>query len=206
MSLTSDMLNVYPKLREIIKDSESKESPKKYIAFMSASVRGRWFAENYLSTRKTSGLKNCMIGSKCSFAKEIADIEVNMIKEIVTAKGISGNKSFQRVEVLLPDMLSELSKSQPVHKSSLVSLSVRLIKEIDKTQVALDNALLSFDEEPKEKKENDGILGKQNVAVEEIINHALSTLDSKLAHKIRTLLAKSDDKLLILQREIANAQ
>jgi len=48
------------------------------------------------------------------------------------------------------------------------------------------------------------VLGQQNVAVEAIVNTTLATLDKKLANHIRQLIAKSDNKLQILQRELAN--
>ena len=206
MSITSDLIRVYPKLRDIITESKSYDDPMKYVNFRSGSVRGVWFAANYLSTRRSRGLKKCLLETNCDAGKFAARLEVNMDKQTSSIKGISGNKNFQRLEDVLPEILTNLSKKEIAHSSSLVSLAKRLTYEMNKTNVMLEE-LAEFVESEKEeipKDKNDGLLGQQNVAVEAIISAALATLDGKVAHGIRTLLAKSDNKLLVLQQELGN--
>lgn len=40
-SIVGDMIRLYPLLREIIIEAESKDNPSKYIAFRCSAVRGR---------------------------------------------------------------------------------------------------------------------------------------------------------------------
>lgn len=203
MSLTSDFIKVYPKLREIIVEGRaSYDFPKKYIAFRSASVRGKWFSDNYLSTRKTAGLKNCLLRLADDIGKEAGGLELNIIKSTAQMKEIGNNKNFKRLESLLPELLISLSKREAEYSPSLISLSRRLTLEIEKTNIMLEN--IDDDEETKPKQEKDDLLGRQNALVESIINSTLAGLDGKTAHRIRTLLAKSDDKLAILQREMVS--
>jgi hypothetical protein len=198
MTLTADFIRVYPSIRDIIEEAKSHDNPMRYYAFRSASVRGNWFAKNYIATRRTVGLQGCL--------KEagVPTLERNMIKDVAQVKKIGNNKNFQRLEMMLPELLEHLAKKEVEHAESLMNLSRRMIKEQIKTEEALARIEEEAEEKTKSKKPKDDLLGLQNAAVEEIIATALSTVNGKDAHRIRTLLAKRDDKLLVLQQELAN--
>jgi hypothetical protein len=53
------------------------------------------------------------------------------------------------------------------------------------------------------KQPNDNIIGRQNAAVEDMVNQILSSIDKKIAGEIRNSIAKDSNKLQALQRELA---
>ncbi len=206
LAIVSDMTNVYPKLREVIKESESYDNPQRYVAFRWGSIRGTWFGKNYLPERKTSNLKGAIQTLSASYlkgsqsAQAAKALELNMYRSTTQDKGLTGSKHFVELEFYLPELLLELAAKCPKHSSSLTMMSKRLLNEVAKTQQLYDAA---FNEVAKPKAEKSDVLGKQNASVEAIINDVLATLDSKVAHNIRTLLARADNKLLVLQAELA---
>jgi len=207
IGITSDMINVFPRLREIIKESESYDNPMKYYTFRAGSVRGQWFAKNYLSERRVIGLKNSLKSlakgplSKSEATIEAAGLELNMYRDTSSLKEITGNKHFQNLEFLLPTVLEEMCVIYPTQAASLRSLANRLRSESEKTQAMFEAAFKPSADKPKAEKSD--VLSKQNAAVEAVINSVLSGLDQKVAHNIRSLLARSDNKLALLQAELA---
>jgi len=205
MSLTSDFIKVQSQLRDIIAESVNYENPQRYIAFRAGNVKGSWFAKNYLSVRREAGMKNALSKiAKCEAGKQASSLEINIIRRVSQEKGITNSKNFERLEFLLPTVLLNLAKVETDYHQSLVFLSARLSTEIAKTEAMLSSVKEKAKEEKEEKKEIN-LLGQQNVAVETIINDILSSIDKKLAHHIRQLISKSDDKLAILKEELTKA-
>lgn len=58
------------------------------------------------------------------------------------------------------------------------------------------------DDQPAEQP-RDNYIGRQNVAVEEIVNRVLNSLNKKIAGEIRNAIARDPNKLQALQRELA---
>lgn len=202
MSLTSDMIRVYPVLRDIIKEAESKDDPKKYINFRMGGVRGNWFAKNYLSVRRGAGMKNALAKINCKEAQAASKLQTHMIKETAQFNGATNNKNFQYLSIMLPKALEAMAKQDPINRTSLLFLAKRIVAEDNVTYKALE-ALFDRLEEEKPKESNDDLTGQQNSLVEQIISAALSTIDSKNAHRIRQMIAKCDNKLEIVQLELA---
>lgn len=204
MGVTSDFIRVQSSLRDIIVEAQAYDNPQRYVAFRSGTVRGSWFAKNYLSTRKNNGMKNAIsIASNCTEGREASRLEMNIIKETAQAKGITNNKNFIRLETILPIILKNIAGKEKEFASTLFSLSDKLTEEVEKTERAMSDLKDQVKAEKIKDKEVD-LLGQQNVAVEAIVSATLATLDKKLAHHLRQLIAKSDNKLQILERELAN--
>jgi len=124
MGLTSDFIRVQSSLRDIIAEAQAYDNPQRYVAFRSGTVRGSWFAKNYLSTRKNNGMKNALaIASNCTAGREASRLEMNIIKETAQAKGITNNKNFIRLEVILPIILKNIAGKEKEFAASLFSLS-----------------------------------------------------------------------------------
>lgn len=206
-STTGNMIAVHSKLREVIENSKSQDNPEKYIAFLSASVRGRWFNENYLSRRREIGMKGALMTLSKSVLKGddnadyAARLELNMFKDISSSKQITSNSHFLNLEDSLPDVLRMLGRVFPGDKVRLTRLADRLEREIDRTQ-AFKERVLSGGREKKLADPNKELLGQQAASVEAIITSVLSTIDKRSAHVIRQLVGKSDNKLQTLEQEL----
>jgi len=205
-SIVGDMIRIYPVLRDVITEAQDKDDPKKYIAFRCGSIRGRWFAENYLSRRRQAGLKNALIDISKTLLKEseeakaAAHLEINISKEIASVMGITGNKNFLRLEDLLPSVLRELAEKAYSSDISLISLANRLESEVGKTH---EMQLRVAEGQPAKKPSKSESLAQQAKAAEALINSILEGLDEKLAHTLRVKIAKSDNKLQTLEQELS---
>jgi len=211
-SATMDMIKTHYKLREVIENSKSQDKPKKYIAFLSASVRGRWFNENYLSRKREIGLKNALTNLWKSKLLEndnamlASRLEINLFKKVSSSKEITGNKHYMTLEDVIPDLLRALADSFPEREKSLSALAMRLEREI-KTTHDMKEAVIDTEQAEKSNDDpNKDIAGLQAKAVENIVAKTLATLDTKVAHKIRTLISRSDNKLKTLELELGKLQ
>ncbi|MFA6199136.1 MAG: hypothetical protein WC679_01855 [Bacteroidales bacterium] len=201
-SITANFITVFPEIREIIREGASADNPEKYIAFRAGGVKSKWFMQNYLSTRKSIGLKSVCSQFYSRAAKEASQLQVNIIKSQIKKLEISGSKNFQRLEVLMPEILKELMIVYPEDYVTLLSLQSRLNHEISITADLLATIVVEDEvvKKPKKKKENSG----QNQQLDGIINQILACLNKKHAHELRLLLAKTDNKMQVVQTYIIN--
>lgn len=208
MGLTSDMIKLYPVLRDIVEESKSYDDPSRYIRFRSACVRGGWFSKNYLSTRRTVGMKSCLKEAEFQHGKAnwfvglCAGFETHMDKKIAAQNESTNNKNCKQLEFYLPRVLEVLAEEKSEFSATLINLAKRLQDEVERTEIAVEMVEKSARAAKIEDKA-ENLLGQQNAMVEQIISSTLATLDKKVAHAIRMLIAKSDNKLLILQEELA---
>ena len=206
LSLSSSFIAVYPKMRDAVEESDTPKS----INFRLAMLRGGWFSKHYLPERRSAGLKVTLKALSESYLKHSGatkaaiNLESNMYREVTKQKGIGGNRHFMMLEDLLPEILADLALTAPLHAFSLNMLSKRLRNEAERTYAAIEKAFDDAKRAEEEPQAEKSLLGAQNAAVESAINAVLQTLDKKIAHSIRTVLAKSDNKLATLQQELTN--
>jgi len=118
--------------------------------------------------------------------------------------------SFKEVSDSLPEILIELSDK--IKTPSIKRNAIRWAQERNLYKTHIENlkeeeSKLNQDleqERSSEKSINDRITGQQNSQVEEIISSVLKRLPVKVAGEIRHAIARKDDKLQALQRELSN--
>lgn len=99
-------------------------------------------------------------------------------------------------------ILDNISKDITNQKlSSAVSSARHTIRNYESYLLKLE----SDEDEPISKSPKaPNVIGQQNTSVEQIINDVLSRIDRNQAGEIRNILARSDNKLATLQRELAS--
>lgn len=205
------------------------EDMKRTVSKVVGQQKGRWFAENFLSTSSrrenpTAGMKNALLSlsknpkySSIPELSRLGHLEINMDVNIRTDKGISFGKHMNTLETL-PIVLKLLSEKAPMDfKDKLKFAAVKLKNAIDgfynmweTEQERWDkewgkNAEAEKEREAKQRERTaiQQTAGTQNSQADNIINQVLGSLDKKVAHEIRTRLARSDNKLQALQQELA---
>lgn len=184
-------------------------------------TKGKWFADNYLSTsarreRPIDGLKNAIsiltkdpkynvegLGALGSFV-----IIANSQKQAEVA-GSSGQYVTQ-LETL-PTVLYKLADKVPNELSiRLRNTASRLGNAINAFYSLWDRLHKQWDAEwgsgasqQEKQKTKKPDTGAQYSQVEQIVNDVLGSLDRKVAAEIRPIIARSENKLAVLQQELS---
>jgi hypothetical protein len=184
--------------------------------------KGRWFAENFLSTSSrrinpTTGMKNALITlskdsrykKNASQLKELGGVEINMDVAVRQEKGISYSKYVDIFAGELPMLLKSMASDAPLDQQNRLKVAA---SRLENAVNAFENMWLklqeAFDRDwgkkaPESKaKQKAPSMGQQLSQADMIINQVLGDLDKKVAHEIRMKLAKTDNKLLVLQQEL----
>lgn len=200
------------------------EDMYKTTKFMTGRIKATWFIDNYLSTsRHTSsreGIKNALItiaqDPKYSSIKaellDLSSMQINMDKEEKARLEISYSSYTTELAQKLPGICYKLSQLNPIYKDTLQQSALRLInnsknfnKLWDDLQEKYDNEWGKNSNKPEVKKPNEQkqLSGSQNNQADQLVNQVLSSIpDKKAAHEIRQLVARSDNKLAVLQVEL----
>lgn len=196
------------------------EDMKRTSKTMVGRYKGKWFAENYLSTSSRrespiSGIKNTLTtlarDPKFKSAKSLLDHLGGLPVYMSSAQRMEQEASFGKLMgelESLPDLLKQLIPGAPsTFKRRLESVSVGLNNAIQRFYSTWDRLHKEWDAEWGEEAETKtpkepNNLGHQNNQMDQIINSVLASLDKKVAHDIRTVLSRSDNKLAVLQQEL----
>jgi hypothetical protein len=110
---------------------------------------------------------------------------------------------FSYIEQYLPPLLQNISKvTNDIKLSAAANSASKLISAYYRFLLDLENGDDSEDDEPQIKPAKTvNSVSQQNASVEKIINDTLARIDKKQAGEIRNILAKSDNKLAVLQKE-----
>ncbi len=234
--LINNANNMYTLYIDILPDRINKlyaegqhEDVKRTAKTLVGRAKGKWFAENYLSTssrrdKPISGLKLALL----AIAKD-PDFSASRGKlQQLGSFTIMGNKekqaevagsSGQYVSELesLPMLMNELAPRAPgeyrdrlklaAHKLNtsierFYRLWTKLQADWDRDWGEPDPSQVNRERARTERAGEKQATGSQNVQVEAIINQVLSGLDKRVAAELRPILARSDNKLLTLQREL----
>lgn len=184
-------------------------------------TKGKWFADNYLSTsarreRPIDGLKNAI-----SILTKDPRYNVEGLKALGSFVIIANSErqaevagsSGQYVTQLenLPKVLLSLSDKVPTEISiRLKNTANRLRNAIDAFYALWDRLHKQWDADwgsgaskQEKQKPNKPDTGAQYSQVEQIVNDVLGSLDRKVAAEIRPIIARSENKLAVLQQELS---
>lgn len=191
--------------------------------------KGKWFADNYLSTSSrrntpTVGLKNGLssLAKNPKFASikgelsQLADLAIYATAEQRYEKDSSFGQHVTQLENL-PSLLNKIAPLAGEYKEKVKTAAVRLKNAIngfyalwEKLHSEWDNAWgdaadvrKEKEQKQKSKKDIQQTTGAQSSQADTIINQVLGDLDKKVAHDIRTAISRSDNKLLALQQELS---
>lgn len=116
-----------------------------------------------------------------------------------------GHLSFKDIGQTLPQILAKIGKN--LNREDLERFGKNWQARYDEYQLFIED--LEAKSEPDDEEEQsvdrprDNYVGKQNVAVEEIVNRVLNSLNKNIAGEIRNAIAREPNKLQALQRELA---
>lgn len=195
LSCANSFIAAHVKMQNEAKEAAFRDEPLKYYKFRECCIKGSWFNDHYLSARRTSGLKNALIGLNSTdwAVHSAANLELNLYKHIQSEKEIGASKNFGRLQILFPDILDSIC-SQCI---SAKNLRIKLLAEMQTLSRLVD--ILEEIDEP-ESVVIKSSLGSQNALVEQVISEALQSVSKQVAAEIRSKLARSDNKLHLLQQ------
>lgn len=193
-------------------------------------LKGKWFAENYLSTstsreNPTTGLKNALLAvAKDPLFKSIArdihelgSFRLNLSTQVQRETAMSSSKYVDQLAETLPFLLDQLSKLAPQSfREKLKTTAIRLENAVDHFDATFDRIHKEWDESwgpgaesaaeraraERERTNRKEIGGGQANQAEQLVSQVLSTLDKKVAAEIRPIVMRSDNKLATLQQEL----
>lgn len=195
---------------------------------MVGRAKGKWFAENYLSTSTrrnvpTSGIKNGLLSlSRDSryrpindAIKYLADLEIHMNTEKRREHDASFGQNMTQLESL-PLLLNKIAPLSGAHSDKVKTTATRLQAALnnfyglwDKLHAEWDKrwgkqADIDKEKEQKQKsrKDTQQAMGAQTGQADAIISQVLGSLDKKVANEIRVAISRQDNKLLALQQEL----
>ena len=112
-----------------------------------------------------------------------------------------GHISFTAIGRSLPKILNDVG--QRMGDDDLRRFGANWTKRQKDYEDFLDQVQVEDDDSDEPKQNKDNIIGRQNAAVEDMVNQILSSIDKKAAGEIRNSIAKDSNKLQALQRELA---
>jgi hypothetical protein len=212
-----------------------------------ASVRSKWFTDNYMSVGTRSlgrGSEKAVVGLKSPLIallqvpqfkripglQELANLPVNMDATVRQKEKQTYGKLMDAIDEKLPAVMVQLGKliedidlqnagtslaryirqweskkSNATNYSKDMSAGIKLKKQGDayiSTQKKDYHRNSDLVKKPEPKPEDNR--GQQNSQVQGIIQHVLSQLDPKIAHEVRTAIARAgDNQLQALQKELS---
>ncbi len=193
-------------------------------------TKGKWFSNNYLSTSRyretpTQGMKNALLTiakdprfkSISNTLHELGSFEIQTDRDVIAAKKLSNSANVSQLVEVLPSLMIKMGSIDPVNKEKLGITASRLSNAASKFDSEFRKLHDEWDREwgkDAEKNKQKAIQDQQNKAikqntstqnsqVEVLINQVLSSLDKKVAAEIRPILARSENKLAVLQNELS---
>ncbi len=168
------------------------------VRFTMGGPKSRWVAENYMGSRTSAGLQSVAFTLKREYPKAKEVFEKLKDIPMYAGAGTGKGKAFNRIG----DLLIELGDKM----ESVKSLSKKIKELQDKIDDAFDNAAEDRKEEKKKEKKKDkekGVMGVQAAAAEDVVNQVLADLPKEVRGEIRNAIAKSSNKIVALQMELA---
>ena len=166
------------------------------VRFTMGGPKSRWVAENYMGSRTSAGLQSVAFTLKREYPK--AEKIFEKLKDIpmYAGAGTGKGKAFNRIGELLIELGDKME--------SVKSMSKKIKELQDKIDKAFDGAADDRKEEKKkDKKKEKGVMGVQAVAAEDVVNQVLADLPKEVRGEIRNAIAKSSNKIVALQMELA---
>lgn len=190
--LSTELPELYRKLAKMAERYyESNGELGKGFRFVSGGQKTQWY-HNVFEKYLKSSLYNLANHTKSSELKEYLSKAV-------------GNTSFSSIENVLFDLLGNIAKKNKIQ--SLLTAVSAAIHARDAYYKKLEDLEISDADDYEEPAANTppqpNPVGQQNATAEAIINDILSRIDRTNAGEIRQILARSENKLQTLQRELS---
>lgn len=189
-------------------DMSRAKHEQKVMFFRVGKAKSDWFHNNYLTVSTArkgdpymtrSGLKNALINiSKMPSFRNDSNL-ANLAHMEVNIDGTDVSHHMKLIELKLPDILDKIGEiKKDVDFKSMAKELKHWFAEYHKNKQIIELP----SSKGKEEKPKDNT-GQQNQQVDQLINHVLSQLDKKVAAELRPIIARSDNKLQTLQKELA---
>ena len=199
---------LYPLLKDKAKSLATIDNLEEF-KFQAAGIKDRFFQKFYLDTRENKqgnrvfGLQSLLERHFMRYlpdnARDLLQPELSYLKKV---------RRFDDIEYSLPKVLVKIG--QIVKSQRLVDVAKKWIELRDDFEYYF--AKLEADQEEKKsadtgssktkKPPKDTSLGQQRGQVEQLINDVLKDLPEKVRGEIRQAIARDDNKLMALQREL----
>jgi len=191
--LTTQLPDLYRALTRLADNyAENHGGIDKGFNFIAGGPRSKWFHNVFFNELKPA-LYNLTKTLPPQLRSQLSEF-LNSLVEV---------GSFRRLEdELIPILINIARVTQNQRLMNAVKSAYRLIQEYYGHLNDL-NSGEDDDEEPEIKTPpSQGLTGQQNISAEGIINDVLSKIDKKQAAVIRKAIARSDNKLAALQKEL----
>ena len=204
------------------------EDMKRTAKTVIGRTKARWFLDNYASTSRhssspTQGIKNALLVLSQSPKYNSAKSDLTRLSSLPMHAGTADKRAREGIDIsysshlteleTLPIVLDKMAASDQINKSRLQQCATRLRNSVTSFYSEWDKLHNEWDRDwgkgaeiqaakvkDKAQKAN---TGQQLNQVDQLVANILSELpDKKVAHEIRTILARSDNKLQTLQSEL----
>lgn len=186
------LLGTYEQIKVAAEKFQSSHGDLKGFGLVGAGISGRWF-QNFFFNRLQKELYDL-----CSYRKQ----QCEPLKIILDKR----QTKLSELEAEIPEVLKIIA--QKIGSKELEQAAMHWIQMRDQTRAYLRtlNKQTNNDytnNDAQSSRNAPSIAGQQNQHAEEIINHVLSRLPSRIAGDIRNAIAKSPNKLAALRTEAA---
>lgn len=191
--LTTELPNIYRALSRLAENYVNNHGEiDKGFNFIAGGAKSKWYHDVFFKQLKPALYKLC---------ESLPNNSKNELKLFLNSMTDAG--SFNRIEHELIGILDNISRNIKNQKlAGAVSSAQHTIQKYHSFVAKLGDE--NDDDEPTATPtKQPNIIGQQNASVEAIINDVLSRIDRSQAGEIRNILARSDNKLATLQRELA---
>jgi hypothetical protein len=184
--------DMHSRIRKILKDSYDRnggEISDKAIKLIVGGQKSRMKVDEYDNVLKPALYSLLQKTNDQPLKKFLSD-------------AVNEQYNLSGIEARLPDILLDIAKKTNNKK---LETGIHVWKKEIRNTVEFINSLLdnsSTEDDYVEPKEKDNIIGQQNSTVDVIINDVLKRINPKHAGEIRNTIAKQDNKLMALEREL----
>lgn len=222
-------LDTLPAMIKNLYAEGNHEDMKRTSKTMVGRLKGKWFAENYLSTSSrrvnpTDGMKNALVSlskdpryaNVQNDLKYFGGLAIYSSAEQRQEKEASFGGHVTDLESIPPTLVKMSERAPGEFKDKLKTSASRLKNAVDSFYALWTRLHTQWDNEwgkaaevnaakaAKDAKQQatKQATGMQNSQADQIISQVLGSLDKKVAHEIRQAISRSDNKLMALQQEL----
>lgn len=196
---------------------------------LAGRTKGKWFAENYLSTSTrrdipTAGLKNSLVAlardprfsEYRSELLHLGSLQIYASSDQRMEMDASFGQHVNTLEIL-PKLLNKLATKSPIeYRERLTTIALRLENSIrnfyelwkklhdewDREWGKAADTRANREQKQREKAGEKQAASSQRSQAEDIVQQVLNSLPKNVAGEVRNAIARSDNKLLALQQEL----
>lgn len=199
-STMSSYVRVLSEILRRVQNQIAEGGSLRAVKFIQGAPKAKWVSDNFMGNRRSAGLLGAAMTLKREGPKDTRGI-FDQISQMRMSAFVASGKSkmfeaFGDMFINLGYMDSDYTQiAERIERSRSEILSA-----INEYRAKLSRQQSS--ERREERREHGRFRSAQNVQSEEMVNNILSQLPPKVSGEIRNVIARSDNKLQSLMREL----